>query len=76
MHMAKQFKWEGNSLLWVWTNEQVQIVSHPKQYEGLVWHVHENWDTLGFDELVTYFSHNSNGKERNDRFNNLFLNVW
>jgi len=36
MHMAKQFKWEGNSLLWVWTNGQVQIMSHPKQYEGLV----------------------------------------
>jgi hypothetical protein len=25
MHMAKQFKWEGNSLLWVWMNRQVQI---------------------------------------------------
>jgi hypothetical protein len=28
VHKAKQFRWDGNSLLWVWTNGQVRIVPH------------------------------------------------
>jgi hypothetical protein len=26
VHRAKWFKWEGNSLLWVWANGQVKVV--------------------------------------------------
>jgi hypothetical protein len=28
VHTVKQFQWEGNSLLWVWTNGQIWV-SHP-----------------------------------------------
>jgi hypothetical protein len=28
VHKGKQFQWEGNSLLQVWTNGQVRVVPH------------------------------------------------
>ncbi len=30
MHRSKWFRWESNSLLWVWIDEQVQVVPCPK----------------------------------------------
>jgi endo-alpha-1,4-polygalactosaminidase (GH114 family) len=35
VHRAKQFKWEGNSLLQVWSNAWVWVMFPPKQWEGL-----------------------------------------
>ncbi len=47
MHMAKWFIWEGNSLLRVWINGQIQVVRHPKQHEVRVRHVHEELGHFG-----------------------------
>ncbi len=47
VHKAKWFKWEGNSLLHVWVDGQVQVVPRPKQCENLVKHVHEELGRFG-----------------------------
>jgi hypothetical protein len=31
MHRAKQFKWEGNSFLWMWVDGQVKVLCCPEQ---------------------------------------------
>jgi hypothetical protein len=47
MHRVKWFKWESNSLLWVWANGKMKVVLHPKQHEDLVRHVHEELGHFG-----------------------------
>jgi hypothetical protein len=47
VHRAKWFKWEGNSLLWMWANGQVMVVPYPEQHESLVRHVHEELGHFG-----------------------------
>jgi hypothetical protein len=47
VHRAKQFKWEGNSLLWMWAYGQMKVMPHPKQCESLVKHVHEKLGHFG-----------------------------
>ncbi len=36
VHKAKRFRWEGNSLLWLWTNGRISVLFRPKQCESLV----------------------------------------
>jgi hypothetical protein len=47
MHWAKRFKWEGNSLLQMWANEQVKVVLTPEQCESLMRHVHGELGRFG-----------------------------
>jgi hypothetical protein len=47
VHKNKQFKWEGNSLLWVWTNGRVWIILCLEQHEGIIWHAHEELGHFG-----------------------------
>jgi hypothetical protein len=47
MHRVKWFKWESNSLLWVWANGKMKVVLHPKQHENLVRHVCEELGHFG-----------------------------
>ncbi len=76
MHRAKQFKWEGNSLLWMWVDEQVKVVPHLKQCESLVRHVMKSWAILGFDKYTICYKHSTSGEGCNYKFNNLILGVW
>jgi hypothetical protein len=72
VHRAKQFKWEGNSLLRMWANGQVKVVPCPEQRESFVRHVHEE---LGFDGHIVCSKHNIGGEGCNCKFSNLFLGV-
>jgi hypothetical protein len=47
VHRAKWFKWEGNSLLWMWANGEVKVMLHPKQHEILVRYAHKELDHFG-----------------------------
>ncbi len=47
VHRAKRFKWEDNSLLWMWAYGQVKVVFCPKQRESLVKHVYEELGHYG-----------------------------
>jgi hypothetical protein len=47
VHKMKQFRWESNFLLQAWIDGQVQVGTHLKQCEGLVWHVHEELGHFG-----------------------------
>ncbi len=47
VHRAKQFKWEGNSLLLMWANGQVKVVFPPEQRESLMKHTHEELGHFG-----------------------------
>jgi hypothetical protein len=47
VHRAKRFKWEGNSLLWMWVDGQMKVVPHLYQRESLVKHAHEELGHFG-----------------------------
>jgi hypothetical protein len=44
---AKQLKWEGNSLLWMWTDGQMKVEPRLEQCESLVKHAHEELGHFG-----------------------------
>ncbi len=47
VHKAKWFKWEGNSLLWMWVDGQVEVMLYTKQHESLARHVNEELGHYG-----------------------------
>ncbi len=47
MHRAKWFKWESNSLLWMWADGEVKVMPCPKQCESLVKYAHEKLGHFG-----------------------------
>jgi hypothetical protein len=47
VHRAKQFRWEGNSFLWMWADGQVKVLLHPEQPYNLVRHDHEELGYFG-----------------------------
>jgi hypothetical protein len=47
VHRAKRFKWEGNSLLRMWVDGQVNVMFRLKQCESLVRNVHEELAHFG-----------------------------
>jgi hypothetical protein len=75
VHKAKWFKWEGNSLLWMWANGQVEVVPCPRQHERLVRHAHKELGHFGVWWTYNLLRHNTTGEGCNCNFNNLFIGV-
>jgi hypothetical protein len=55
VHRAKQFKWEGNSLLRMWANGKMKVMFHPEQCESLMKHVHEKLGHFGVQRTYNLF---------------------
>jgi hypothetical protein len=53
VHKAKQFKWEGNSFLWMWVDGQVKVMFHPEQLGSLVKHAHEKLGHFGVQQTYS-----------------------